>query len=164
MKKTVSTDLTGSNIARVTAMLADAPQKLAGLSQDLSEIQLRQPLVPGERSFIEDLAHLLNSEARSSEAIYLALLADRPLLVTVHAEREWGKLLRYDRLPFSDLLHYFKLRRALLLGVLTSLDESQWSRVVREEDKKRQESVYWRSRALALHEQEHLSDIERKLG
>ncbi len=92
------------------------------------------------------------------------MLADEPLLVDVHPEREWGKLLRYDRFLFSDLLAYFKLRRLLLLRVLDSLKPAQWSRVIRQEGKKRKESVYWQARSLAMHEQEHLSELENKLG
>jgi hypothetical protein len=75
----------------------------------------------GQRSFTEILAHLINCEARSSEAIYLALLADDPVLVDIHPERQLGKLLRYDQLAFADLLAYFKLRRTVLLRVLASL-------------------------------------------
>jgi hypothetical protein len=129
----------------------------------LSRQQLRQPLGEGDRSFVQDLVHLLNSEARSSEAIYLALLADEPLLVNVHPERQWGKLLRFDQFKFLDLLAYFKLRRRLLLGILESQTESQWGRVVREEGKLRNGSVYWKARSLALHEGELLAYLEGKL-
>jgi ribosomal 50S subunit-associated protein YjgA (DUF615 family) len=34
---------------------------------------------------------------------------------------------------------------------------------VREEKKQRQESVYWKARGQALHELEHLQDLELKL-
>jgi hypothetical protein len=169
MKKAVSTEPTNANIARVLDLLADTPRKLVRLSAGLADEQLRQPLGEGERSFgersfTEDLAHLLNSEARSSEAIYLALLAEEPLLVDIHPERQWGKLLRYDQLDFWDLLAYFKLRRTVLLRVLASLRGEQWSRTIREEGKQRKESVYWRARAMALHEEEHLADLESKIG
>jgi hypothetical protein len=59
---------------------------------------------------------------------------------------------------------YFKLRRTVLLHVLASLTEEQWSRSIREAGKKRKESVYWRARTIAMHELEHLSDIESKLS
>src|SRR5829696_3882504 len=128
MKKVISTGQTNANIAKVQELLADLPVQLESLSNALSEEQLRQPLGAGERSFTEDLAHILNSEARTSEAIYLALLLDEPLLPDIHSERQWGKLVRYDLLSFSDLLAYFKLRRAVLLRVLTSLTGEQWAR------------------------------------
>ena len=163
MKKAISTDLTTTNIANVMEVLTKTPSQLEILSQPLSEEQLRLPLGKGERSFTEDLAHLIHTEARSSEAIYLALLVEEPLLPDVHPERQWGKLLRYDLLPFPDLLSYFKLRRRVLLRILTSLSESQWKRTIRESGKKRQESVYWRARTIAMHELDHLTDLREKL-
>src|SRR5688572_21145311 len=103
MEKTISTDLTNANIAKVMGVLAETPAQLEGLSKSLSEAQLRESLGAGERSFTEDLAHLIHSEARTSEAIYLALLLEEPLMPNVHSERQWGKLLRYDLLSFQDL-------------------------------------------------------------
>ena len=164
MKKTISTKPTAANITNIMTLLTDTPVKLASFSDGLSDEQLCRPLGSGERSFTEDLAHLLNCEARSSEAIYLALLADEPVFVNIHPERQLGKLLRYDRFSVSELLAYFTFRRTVLLRVLTSLTDEQWSRTIREEGKKRQESVYWQARSLALHELDHLSDIESKLG
>lgn len=164
MKKALSTDLTGANIAKVMELLGKTPAQLESWSKPLSEEQLRQPLGAGERSFTENLAHLIYTEALSSEAIYLALLLDQPLITDVHAERQWGKLLRFDLLPFSELLAYFKLRRTVLLRVLASLTETQWGRVVREEQKTRKESVYWRARGIAMHELDHLSDLQSKLN
>jgi hypothetical protein len=67
-------------------------------------------------------------------------------------------------MPFDDLLVYFKLRRTILLRILESLSEKKWSRVVREERKQRRESVYWQARGQALHELEHVLDLEDKLN
>jgi len=164
MSKPISTKLTSSNIVRVMALLSDTPHSLKRLSNNLSDEQLSQPLGEGERSCQQDLAHLLNCEARSTEAILLALLANEPLVADVHPERQWGKLLRYDLSPFSDLLAYFSFRRTMLLRVLDALTEADWARTIREDGKKRQESVYWLARSLALHELEHLTDIEGKLN
>jgi hypothetical protein len=55
------------------------------------------------------------------------------------------------------------LRRIVLLRVLTSPAEEKWSRSIRENKKKRKESVYWQARSIAMHELEHLLDIEAKL-
>ena len=124
MKKIISTDLTPTNIARVMEILTETPQKLEMLSKPLTVEQLRQPLGQGERSFTQDLAHMLNGEARSSEMIYQALLVNEPIFADIHPDRHWGKLLRFDLLEFKDLLVYFKLRRAVLLRVLSGLKES----------------------------------------
>ena len=164
MPKNIPTNPTQANIARVLALLQETPEKLETLSKSISAEKLRQPLGANERSFTETLAHLINSEARISESIYLALLVDEPLLADVHSEREWGKLLRFDLLDFPELLTYFKTRRKVLLRALSALMEVQWSRSTREEGKRRKESVYWRARSLALHELEHVNDLERKIG
>lgn len=163
MKKTISTELTTSNIAKVKELLADTPGQLERVSKALSEDQLRQSLGAGERSFTEDLAHLIHTEDRSSEAIYLALLLDEPLVPDIHPERQWGKLLRFDLMSFRELLAYFKVRRAVLLRVLDSLTDEQWARSIREAGKKRLESVYWRARTIAMHELDHLTDLQSKL-
>jgi len=163
MKKQISTEQNKSNIQEVIQLLRKTPARLESLSRGLSEQELRSPLGSGERTPTEILAHIINCEALTSESIYLALLRNEPLLVGLHAERDLGKLLRFDTLPFLDLLAYFKLRRAVLLRVLESLTEQKWSRVVQEAGKQRRESVYWRARGQALHELEHLVDLENKL-
>jgi hypothetical protein len=162
MKKTISTELTNSNIEKITGSLAVSPGKIEQLCKHLSDEQLHQPLGSGERSVTETLAHILHTEARSSEAITLALLADEPLLVNIHPERDFGKLVRYDLLPYADLLAYFKVRRAILMRVLAGLSEAQWTRSVHEPGKQRKESVYLRARSMAMHELEHITDIEDK--
>lgn len=162
MKKNISTDLTTANIAKVMEILTETPQKLEMLSKPLTAEQLCQPLGEGERSFTQDLAHMINGEARSSEMIYQALLANEPIFANLHPDRHLGKLLRFDLLDFNDLLAYFKLRRTVLLRVLSGLKEEDWSRCVREEGKQRKESVYWRARTIAIHELDHLGVFERK--
>lgn len=158
----ISTKLTKANIAAVLNLLETTPGQLETLTASLSTEKLQTPPGSGERSLTEDVAHLINCEARSAEAIYLALLLDQPLIHDIHPERQWGKLLHTPSFPFSDLLAYFKFRRTLLLNVLRSLTDAQWERTIREEGKKRQESVYWRARTIALHEREHLIDLEGK--
>ena len=163
MKKAIPTKQTPENIQQVLTLLADAPVRLDALATPLNPEQLTQPLAPGERSITETLAHLVNTEALTTESIYLALLKKEPLLHKVHAERDLGKLLRLDRYPFHDLLAYFTFRRQVLLDVLEPLTEKQWARTVREEGKARRESVYWRARGQALHELEHIHDMEAKI-
>jgi hypothetical protein len=164
MKKQISTEQTDANIREVLRSLSETSVQLEKLSKGLSNKKLRQPLGKGERSFAECLAHLLNCEARTSEAITLALLAKEPPFTPIHPERDLGKLLRYDLMDFHELLTYFKFRRVVLLKALSSLKDSQWSRVICQAGKQRKESVYWQARGQALHEWEHLIEIESKLS
>jgi len=164
MKKAITTDQTPENIAKVIEVLTESPARLEALSKSVSAEKLKQPLGKGERTATEVLAHVINGEARSSEMIYQALLVKEPLFADIHPERDWGKLLRFDLLEFSDLLAYFKIRRKVLLRVLSSLKEEGWSRCVREEGKQRKESIYWLARTIAMHELDHVGDLEDKLG
>lgn len=163
MKKQISTEQNESNINDVMNLLAAMPARLESLCQKLSPEQLRTPLAPGERTPTQVLAHILNCEALTSQAIELALLANEPMLPDIHAERDLGKLLRLDQEPFEELLAYYRLRRTVLLRILGTLTDKQWSRTVRETKKQRRESVYWRARGQALHELEHIVELEEKL-
>jgi hypothetical protein len=163
MKKAISTDQTPANIAKVMEILDESPSRLEILSKPLSSEQLRQPMGKGERTATEVLAHMINGEARSSEMIYQALLVNEPFFADIHPDRNLGKLLRFDLLDFMDLLAYFKLRRRVLLRVLSGLKEDGWARCVREEGKQRKESVYWRARTIAMHELDHIGELEKKL-
>lgn len=163
MKKTISTDLTSANIASIMEILGESPARLEIVSKSMPGKKWNQPLGEGERSLTETLAHLVNSEARTSEAIYLALLLTEPMIADIHSERDWGKLLKHDLFDLDELLAYFKFRRAVMLRVLSGLTEAQWSRSIQERGKRRKESVYWQARSLALHEAEHLEHLESKL-
>lgn len=161
MTKPIPTTQTADTISRVLALLAETPVALEALTRGRTEAELRAPLGPGERSAAEIVDHLINTEARTHEAIVLALTLKEPLLPAVHPERDVGKLLRPDRLPPADALTYFRLRRAVLLPVLVELSDAQWARTVQQAGKQRRESVYWLARALALHEQEHVVELRR---
>lgn len=156
--KAISTQLSQENIAQVLALLSEVAEKLGRFGPQAIAGKLAPP-PPGQRTFTEILAHLLNCEARSAEAIYLALLADSPLFLPIHPERQWGNLLHYERMSNEELLAYFSFRRTVLLRVLVGLSDEQWARTISEPGKKRKESVYWRARSLALHESEHLTEM-----
>ena len=164
MKKAISTDQTPDNIAKVMEILTESPVRLEALSKSSPLEKLSQPLGKGERTPTEVLAHVINGEAISSEMIYQALLVKEPFFADIHPERDWGKLLRFDLLDFAELLAYFKIRRKVLLRVLSGLKAVGWSRCVREEGKQRKESVYWQARTIAMHELDHIGDLESKVG
>ena len=69
MKTNISTQVTDANKAAILPILESTPGKLDALGTPLSSDARRTPLAVGERSLTEDLAHLINGEARSSEMI-----------------------------------------------------------------------------------------------
>lgn len=161
MTTALSTELTKANMALALEMLSAAPGRMRKFAASRAAGTEAEPLAPGERSAVEMLAHMLNVEARSAESVYLALLLKEPELPDIHPERDWGRLVRLEDLPFDRLVEYFELRTTMLHRVLERLTEAQWSRTVRETGKARRESVYWRVRTLALHTDVHLRELER---
>jgi hypothetical protein len=164
MKKSISTEMTGENISQVMELLTSTPQTLRRLSQSFSSETATQPLKPGDRSFVELVVHILNCDDRTTETIYAALLLKEPLILDIHPERQWGQLLHYEQFSSAELIEYFGFRRKTLLQVLDNLTDAQWSRAVREEGKQRKESVFRCTRSQALHEVEHLAQIETRFG
>ena len=160
MQKPISTEITETNISQILDILADTPARLESLRARLSGAQLLAPLKTGERSITENMAHLLHCEAVNAEFIYLALMRAGHPFSGIHPERDFGNLVHFELFPFDSLLDYFKFRRAVLLRVLSTLKFEQWSLSLPEKGKKRAESVFWRARSMALHEMEHIMDIE----
>lgn len=164
MAKRISTEATAENIASALDMLAGVPEQLARLGERIPPEKLEQAIAEGERSPRRVLAHMLNCEARASDAIYSALLLRTPVVPRIHPERDWGKLMRYEQFNYDDLLDYFRFRRQVLMGVLQGLNETGWARNIQEKGKQRRESVYLLARGTALHETAHIQDIKRKLA
>jgi DinB superfamily len=162
--QSISTELKQSNVVKVLEMLRATPTLFVNFAFGKTNQELKHPLIESKRSLSEELAHLIHCEARTSEAILIALLKKNSSIVELHPEREWGSLVRFDILEFSELLPYFQLRRKVLLQVLVNLTLEGWSLTVQESRKKRQESVFWKVRALALHEHHHLDLIKHRLN
>ncbi len=162
--KRLSTQPSAERIALLLNVLAAAPVRLRGLSRGLTEADLTTPLGAGERSFKRDLTHLIYCAERGADHIHHALLRKEAIMPRIHAERDWGALMRYEAFDFAELMAYFVFRRTALLRILHSLSPQQWERTVRREGVKRVESVYYSARGLCLHELDHLEDLAHKLG
>ena len=164
LRKRLTARTSDERIALILDTLEAAPGRLRELSDGLSGAQLNLPLGAGERSFKRDLTHLIYCAERGAIPIYYALASDQPLMPRIHAERQWGKLLRYEAFALPELFAYFSFSRRALLNVLRRLSSPQWQRTIQPEGKRRQESVYYSARGLCLHEYGHLEDLARKLG
>ena len=163
LHKRLTTTPSSELIEIVLDVLAATPARLRDLSEDLSDQALTRPLGEGERSFKRDLTHLIYCAERGTIPIYYALAANEPFMPRIHAERQWGKLLRYESFGLPDLFAYFTFNRRALLNVLHRLTPQQWERTAQPEGKKRSESVYYAARGLCVHEYGHLEDLTGKM-
>ena len=164
LHKRLTTKPSDARIALILQVLAAAPDRLRQLSSGLTETELTTPLGQGERSFKRDLTHLIYCAERGANPIHHALLLEDAFMPRIHAERDWGALMRYEAFEIAELMAYFDFRRTALLRILTGLSWQQWERSVRREGVKRRESVYYAARGLAIHELGHLEDLAGKLG
>lgn len=164
LHKRLATSPSAERIALMLRVLQATPARLKELGEGLSDARLNLPLGEGERSFKRDLTHLLYCAERGTIPIYYALTTNEPIMPRVHAERQWGKLLRYEAFDLPDLFACFSFNRRALLRVLRRLSPRQWQRAVQPEGKKRTESVYYLARGLCLHEYGHLEDLSAKMN
>ena len=155
-KKSIPTVFSDSAVKCIYLILDSTYDELLNLSKQIPDQDHSKPLNPGRRSFRENIIHILNMEELNLMLLAQALIIDKPEVLKIHSERDIGKLKIFEPLSTKELLSYFKLRRKILLNLLQSLSREQWSRVIIEKNKTRQESVYWRTRTLALHEYEHI--------
>lgn len=156
VKKSVPTIQSVSGIKSIYSILKNTHNDLLKLQKYIPVKDLDMPLIPGKRSFRQNVIHLLNSENLNSMIIIQALTIDKPELLPIHSERDIGALSLFEEFDIKELLTYFKLRRRMLMSLLNSLTNEQWARKIIEKNKSRQESIYWRARSLALHEYEHI--------
>jgi hypothetical protein len=107
-------------------MLADAPSRLADLTEGLGQAQLLVPPEPGEWSAREVLAHLRACSDVWGNCILAILAEDTPTLRAVDP-RTWIKRTDYLEQEFQPALLAFATQRADLLAVLEPLTPEDWS-------------------------------------
>lgn len=164
LRKRLTTKPSVERIELTLQVLAASPGRLQELSAGRSEAELTTPLGQDERSFKRDLTHLIYCAERGTDPIYHALILKEPFIPCIHAERDWGALMRYETFEIAELMAYFNFRRKALLRILRGLSREQWDRSVQREDVRRTESVYYSARGLCVHEYGHLEDLTGKLA
>ena len=152
--------ITPAEIAKYLALLEEFPRTVTAWTTRLSEDQLRWS--PGKKdwSIVEVVAHLRACAEIWSFSIYAMLTEDKPALPLLD-ERRWAKAARYATFEFHPSFQIFCLQRGELLVVLKALDFESWVRSANIEG--RNHTVFSQSRRMALHETEHLEQIQALL-
>lgn len=147
---------------QILTLLADAPARLAGLTQDLPPGRLLLHLQPGEWSVRDVLAHLRACSDLWGKYIRLILAEARPAIRAV-SPRVWIRQTDYLELEFQPSLQAFTAQRAELLGVLEPLAPGDWERpaIVTGVGKPIIRTVHTYAERLAVHEWGHVRQIER---
>lgn len=148
---------TPAEIQHYLALLAATPQRIATCTGGVTDDRLHAAPAPKEWSVAEILAHLRGCEDVWSFSIYAMLLEDDLTLPILHP-RKWTKIMRYAELDFRRSLQAFSLKREELLTVLRNLPEKAWDRTAI--IGRNAHSVFSQARRMALHEDEHCTQIE----
>jgi hypothetical protein len=143
-------------------MLADAPSRLADLTEGLGQAQLLVPPEPGEWSAREELAHLRACSDVWGNCILAILAEDTPTLRAVDP-RTWIKRTDYLEQEFQPALLAFATQRADLLAVLEPLTPEDWSRAatVTRAGTPLVRTVHTYAQWMARHERPHIKQIKR---
>jgi hypothetical protein len=149
---------TAAEIQRHQQALEDTPRRLGKLAKGHTDKALAAP--PGLRAWspVDILAHLRACSDLWTHSIY-AMLAERSPSLALLDERRWAKTARYADAGFRRSLTAFTLEREALCTVLAGLGENDWGRDGTIGG--RRHTVFSQCRRMALHEAEHLDQIEK---
>ena len=154
-KKEIPSSFSEVAVANIFTILEHTPNYLTSIAKHFDDKTSLEPIIKGKRSFRETLIHLLNIEGLNYTTIYPAFLLNKPKIYPIHAERDFNRLGLFFDFRLNELLEVFCFERRKSLSFLKSLKKSDWSRQLTE-DKAREETIYWRVRALAIHDFTHV--------
>ena len=149
-------------IEQVLTLLVQTPPRLATLTAGLGPAQLHTPPAEGEWSPNDILAHLRACADVWGNCMTAIATRDRPVLRAVNP-RTWIKKTDYRAQEIQPSLQAFTSQRAGLLAVIEPLAPADWSRVgiVTGAGKVLERTVLFYGRWLAVHERQHIRQLER---
>ncbi|MBX2999856.1 MAG: DinB family protein [Caldilineaceae bacterium] len=132
------------------------------MTAELSPVQLRTSLGPGEWSANEVLAHLRSCADVWGDSIAAILAQDHPALRAI-SPRTWMRKTDYLEREFRPSLEAFAVQRAALVAVLQPLTPADWSRLatVKAAGRTLERSLLFYVQSLVTHEQPHIKQIGR---
>jgi hypothetical protein len=152
---------TSAEIQRHQQVLEDTPRRLSEMARGRTDQALAIPPGPKAWSPVEILAHLRACSDLWTHSIY-AMLAERSPALALLDERRWARTARYADAGFRRSLMAFTLERESLSVVLAGLGENDWGRDGTIGG--RRHTVFSQCRRMALHEAEHLGQIEKLIS
>ncbi len=112
---------------QILSILRDTPERLRGLTGDLTEDELRAAPEPGQWSVTEIAAHLRSCADVWGQAIETIATTGHPTMRAV-SPTTWIKSTDYRELAFASSWQAFGKQRDRLLALLGQLPDQGWSR------------------------------------
>lgn len=150
-----------SDISKVLSILAATPRQINNLFSKFDDDHLYNPPNQKAWSAAEILAHLRACADVWTYSIYVMLTEEHPTLPDIN-ERKWAKVTGYAGLPIALALQAFTFQREELMRVLRNLPPEGWNRTAMIFE--REHTVYGQARRMALHEQNHVEQMEQLVG
>lgn len=152
---------TSPKIQQFLRLLVATPGRISAAANAVSQSQTY--LKPDSRSWSaqEVLAHLRACADVWGSYIESMLADEEPVLPDIHPRRYLMQT-DYPSLDFTDSLKAFSRQRRKLLKALTSLHFDDWSRGALIGS--RRHTVFTQVRRMAMHEAEHVAQIEHLLA
>ncbi len=149
-------------IEQILTILKETPPRIAARTTGLAPVQLHAPPKLGEWSANEVLAHLRSCATVWGNYIAVIIAEDMPAIRAV-SPRTWIKGTDYLQQEFRPAFRAFTKQRASLLALLEQLAPEAWSRsaTVTAVGKPILRTVHTYAERLAVHEREHVRQIER---
>lgn len=142
--------------------MAAVPERLVRALADKTPRQLGGRPGPDEWSVIEVFAHMRAVDDIMTSRIYTLMTRSNALLVDLD-ERHWAEVAHYVNRDIHQSLTLFTLRRIELVTALRHLFVEDWQRKGLHETKGMQ-TLFNIVQNLAIHEEEHCSQIEKLLS
>jgi DinB superfamily len=149
-------------IEQILSILRDTPDRLSGLTGDLTEAKLHAVPEPGEWSVNEIAAHLRSCADVWGEAIETIAATDHPTIRAV-SPATWIESTDYRELAFASSWQAFRKQRDRLLALLGQLPDQGWSRsaTVLGGGRPLELTVHRYADRLARHERTHWRQVAR---
>ena len=141
-------------------LLTELPQRIAKSTKGIDDARLQFKADKKAWAVNDILAHLRSCADVWGDSAVAMLAEDHPKVPYRHP-RQWIKKTNYLELSFQESFQAFQAQRKEFLKVLKGLSFADWSRAAN--IKGREHTVFTQVRRLALHESEHVEQIESLL-
>jgi hypothetical protein len=146
----------------ILSILRDTPDRLNGMTADLTEARLHAAPEPGEWSVTEVAAHLRSCSDVWGNAVETIITTDHPTIRAV-SPVTWIESTDYRELAFASSWQAFSRQREQLLALLGPLPGHGWSRsaTVLGAGRPLELTVHSYASRLARHERTHWRQVAK---
>lgn len=158
MKNKIINTINDQSTHMVISYLDKTPSEIERITQDVDPHLLQTRQDPDSWSAVEILAHLHACATIWGKSIQEMIEENNPIIEDLHP-RKWKKLSEFSIMAFEQSLQEFILHRRILISRLITLSADDWGKSGWIKNKKH--TIFSQARRMALHELDHLDQLEK---